>query len=52
MALIAIAIGLVESFTARVRLIKVPQLLIGAGGVALLGFFISVSGILSSVKGI
>ena len=52
MALIAIAIVLVESFTARVRLIKVPQLLIGAGGVALLGFFISVSGILSSVKGI
>ncbi len=52
MALIAVAIGLVESFTARVRLIKVPQLLIGAGGVALLGFFISVSGILSSVRGI
>ncbi len=49
MGLIAIAIGLVESFTARLRLLKVPSLLIGAGGVALLGFFISVTGILSSV---
>jgi formate hydrogenlyase subunit 4 len=49
MALIAVAVGLVESLTARVRLIKIPQLLFGAGIVALLGFLISVTGILSLV---
>jgi formate hydrogenlyase subunit 4 len=52
MALVAIAIGLVESFTARVRLIKVPRLLFSAGLVALLGYFVSVTGILSWVEGI
>jgi formate hydrogenlyase subunit 4 len=52
MVLIAVAIGLVESLMARVRLVKVPQLLFGSGIVALLGFLISITGILSLVKGI
>lgn len=52
MAAIAAGMGLVESLMARVRLVKVPQLFVGAGIVALLGFFITVTGILSSVKGI
>ena len=52
MTLTAVAIGLVESLMARVRLVKVPQLLFGSGIVALLGFLISVTGILSLVKGI
>ncbi len=47
MALIAVIVGLVESVTARVRLLKVPQLLFGAAVIALLGFFISVTGALS-----
>jgi len=51
MALIAVAIGLVESFMARLRLVRVPLLLFGAGIAALLGFFISISGVLSLVKG-
>ena len=46
-ALIAVAVGLVESVTARVPLLKVPQLLFAAGVIALLGFFISVTGALS-----
>jgi formate hydrogenlyase subunit 4 len=50
MALIAVAVGVVESFTARVRLIRVPQLLFGGGVIALLGFFISVTGVLSLAK--
>jgi formate hydrogenlyase subunit 4 len=50
MALIGVAVGLVESVTARVRLIRVPQLLFGSGIIALLGFFISVTGVLSMVK--
>jgi formate hydrogenlyase subunit 4 len=52
MVLVAIMIGLVESLTARVRLIKVPQLLFAAGVIALLGFFVSATGVLSWVKGI
>jgi formate hydrogenlyase subunit 4 len=44
MAAIAVLIGCVESLTARVRLLKVPQLLFVAGIVALLGFFISSTG--------
>jgi len=44
---IAFLVGTVESIMARVRLIKVPQLLFGAGVLALLGFFISVTGVLS-----
>jgi formate hydrogenlyase subunit 4 len=52
MTAIALAIGSVESLTARVRLTRVPQLLFGAGIVALLGFFISVTDIMSLVKGI
>lgn len=46
-AFIGVAVGVVESVTARVRLLKVPQLLFGAGVAALLGFFISVTGALS-----
>jgi len=46
-ALIAVVIGVVESVTARVPLLKVPQLLFAAGVIALLGFFISVTGALS-----
>jgi formate hydrogenlyase subunit 4 len=45
--LIAVAIGIVESCTARVRLKKVPQLLMPAGVAALLGFLISVTGALT-----
>jgi formate hydrogenlyase subunit 4 len=47
---IAVLVGLVESFTARLRLLKVPQLLFGAGVVALLGYFVSVTNVLSWVK--
>jgi formate hydrogenlyase subunit 4 len=50
MALVAISIGLVESFMARSRLIKVPHLFVGASIVALLGFLITVTDILSSVR--
>ena len=42
--IIAITIGVVESVTARLRLIKVPQLLFGAGVAALMGFLISTTG--------
>ncbi len=44
---IAVVVGIVESIMARWRLNKVPQLLFGAGVVALLGFFVSVTGALS-----
>jgi formate hydrogenlyase subunit 4 len=47
MAMMAVIVGIVESVTARVRLLRVPQLLLGAGIVALLGFFISISGALA-----
>jgi formate hydrogenlyase subunit 4 len=50
MLLIAVGVGLVESFMARVRLVKVAQLFVGAGIVALLGFLITVTDLLSSVK--
>jgi formate hydrogenlyase subunit 4 len=50
MVLIAICIGLVESYMARTRLIKVPHLFVGAGIVALLGFLITITDILSSVR--
>ena len=46
-ALIAVVVGVVESVTARVPLLKVPQLLFAAGVIALLGFFISVTGALT-----
>jgi formate hydrogenlyase subunit 4 len=46
-ALIAGIVGMVESVTARVRLLKVPQLLFASGVIALLGFFIMVTGALS-----
>jgi formate hydrogenlyase subunit 4 len=46
-ALIAAVVGVVESVTARVPLLKVPRLLFAAGVIALLGFFISVTGALS-----
>jgi formate hydrogenlyase subunit 4 len=46
-ALIAVIIGVVEAVTARVPLLKVPQLLFAAGVIALLGFFISATGALS-----
>lgn len=45
-ALIAIGIGTVESVMARLRLVKVPYLLFSAGVIALMGFFISVTGVL------
>jgi formate hydrogenlyase subunit 4 len=47
MALMAIAVGLVESFMARLRLIKIPQLLFGAAVIALLGFFINAAGVVT-----
>ncbi len=46
-ALIAAIVGVVESSMARVPLLKVPQLLFAAGVIALLGFFISVTGALA-----
>jgi formate hydrogenlyase subunit 4 len=46
MAGIAVVVGTVESVMARLRLLKVPQLLFGAGIAALLGFFISITGAL------
>jgi formate hydrogenlyase subunit 4 len=46
-AIIAAVIGMVESVMARVPLHKVPQLLFAAGVIALLGFFINVTGALS-----
>ncbi|MFH1067828.1 MAG: NADH-quinone oxidoreductase subunit H [bacterium] len=45
MIAIAVAVGVVESVTARVRLLKVPQLLFSAFVLALLGFFLSVNGV-------
>lgn len=45
-AVLAIGIGAVESVMARLRIVKVPQLLFGAGVIALMGFFISVTGVL------
>ena len=45
--IIAITVGTVESIKARVRLVKIPHLLFSAGVVALMGFFISVTGALS-----
>jgi formate hydrogenlyase subunit 4 len=45
--MIAVTIGVVESIMARWRLVKVPQMLCGAGVVALLGFFVSATGALS-----
>jgi formate hydrogenlyase subunit 4 len=46
MAGIAVVVGTIESVMARVKLLKVSQLLFGAGIVALLGFFISSTGAL------
>jgi formate hydrogenlyase subunit 4 len=45
MGIIACAIGVTEAVMARVRLIKIPRILFGAGVIALLGFFINVTGI-------
>lgn len=47
LAVITAVVGVVESVTARVPLLKIPQLLFAAGVIALLGFFISVTGALS-----
>jgi formate hydrogenlyase subunit 4 len=44
---IAVTIGIVESVMARARLVKIPQLLFSAGIIALLGFFVSITGLLS-----
>jgi formate hydrogenlyase subunit 4 len=41
-ALVAVVIGIVESITARLRLLRVPQFLIGAGVVAALGLLVLV----------
>jgi len=46
-SVIAVAVGTAESIMARVRLLKVPQLLFGAGVASLLGFFFSVTGAFS-----
>jgi formate hydrogenlyase subunit 4 len=46
-AAVAGMVGTVESVIARVRLIKVPRLLFGAGVIGLIGFFIGVTGALS-----
>ncbi len=39
-AAVAVAIGIVESITARLRLLRVPQFLIGAGVIAALGLLV------------
>ena len=39
---VAIAVGIVESITARLRLLRVPQFLIGASVVAALGLLMLV----------
>lgn len=44
MLIITISIGIVESVMARVKLLKIPQLILGAGIIAMLGFFINISG--------
>jgi formate hydrogenlyase subunit 4 len=41
MALVAVAIGVVESTMARLRLLRVPQMLIGAGAVAVLAILLA-----------
>jgi formate hydrogenlyase subunit 4 len=46
-AAVAVLVGVVESSMARVRLLKVPQLLFGAGIIALLGFLVSLTAALS-----
>lgn len=46
MIAIAVVVGIVESTMARVRMLKVPQLLLGSGVIALLGFFLNVTGFL------
>ncbi len=43
MALAGVVIGLVESVMARLRLRKIPPLLVGAGALALVGFFVTVT---------
>ncbi len=45
--LTAASVGAVESVMARLRLVKVPQLLFSAGVIALVGFFIGVTGVLA-----
>lgn len=42
--LTAIAIGVVESIMARLRLVKVPQMLTGAGALAVIAFLFSIMG--------
>jgi formate hydrogenlyase subunit 4 len=46
-ALVAVAAGIVESVMARLRLVKIPHLLFSAGVIALLGFFMNVTGALT-----
>jgi formate hydrogenlyase subunit 4 len=45
-AAIVIVVGIVESVMARVRLVKVPRMLFGAGIAALIGYFIGATGAL------
>ena len=40
MILIAIVIGVVESIMARLRLLRVPQLLVGAGVISVIGLIL------------
>jgi formate hydrogenlyase subunit 4 len=42
MVLLAVLVGIIESVMARFRLLKVPQLLIGAGALAVLAFVLVV----------
>jgi formate hydrogenlyase subunit 4 len=42
MVLLAVVVGIIESVMARFRLLKVPQLLIGAGALAVLAFVLVV----------
>lgn len=42
MVILAVVIGIVESVMARLRLLRVPQLLIGAGSLSLLAFVLAV----------
>ena len=44
MALLAVLIGVVESCMARLRLLRVPHLLAGAGGLVVLGLFLVFEG--------
>jgi formate hydrogenlyase subunit 4 len=41
MALLAVIVGIIESTMARFRLLRVPQMLVGAGALALLALLLA-----------